>query len=237
MKVSVVIPTYNRFNCLLNAIESVKNQNYPDIEIIVVNDRSTQKEYYEYDFPGVTIVHLDKGAIERHGRPMPGCYPRNVGMKIASGDYVAFLDDDDSWTPYKIRLQIETMKDLGHQMSCSDGYIGSGPYDENKTYQKYNKEYYWGAIVKIFKKKKRIDLIKNGFPQVWNLDFLNVHNCCVTSSVVLAKEIIDKVGEFKIMSFAEDYDYWRRALQYTNCAYVDAPLFYYDGSHGGGRKY
>ena len=41
MKVSVIIPTYNRFKCLLRAIESVKNQNYPDIEIIVVNDRST----------------------------------------------------------------------------------------------------------------------------------------------------------------------------------------------------
>ena len=237
MKVSVVIPTYNRFNCLLNAIESVKNQNYPDIEIIVVNDRSTQKAYYEYDFPGVTIVHLDRGAIEWHGRPMPGCYPSNVGMKIASGDYIAFLDDDDEWMPYKIRLQIETMKDYGCQMCCSDGYIGSGPYDKNKSYQKYNKEYYLATIRKIFKKKKRLDLIKEGFPEIWNLDFLNIHNCCVTSSVVLAKEIANKVGEFKIMSFAEDYDYWKRSLAHTNCAYVDVPLFYYDGSHGGGRNY
>ena len=49
-KVSVIIPTYNRFKYLLNAIESVKNQNYKNIEIIIVNDCSIQKEYYNYDF-------------------------------------------------------------------------------------------------------------------------------------------------------------------------------------------
>ena len=237
MKVSVIIPTYNRFNCLLNAIESVKNQNYPDIEIIVVNDRSTQEEYYKYDFPGVTVVHLDKGAIERHGRPMPGCHPRNVGIKIASGDYIAFLDDDDVWMPYKIRLQIETMKHYGCNMCCSDGYIDNGTYDENKLYKKYNSEYYWATIKKIFKRKKRPELLRSGFPDIWNLDFLNVHNCCVTSSVILATEVVRKVGEFKIMSVAEDYDYWKRALVHTKCAYVPIPLFYYDSSHGGGRKY
>ncbi len=49
-KVSVVIPTFNRFEYLLNAIESVNLQDYENLEIIVVNDASTQKEYYEYDF-------------------------------------------------------------------------------------------------------------------------------------------------------------------------------------------
>ena len=49
-KVSVVIPTFNRFNFLLNTIESVKNQTHKNIEIIVVNDCSTQNEYYEYDW-------------------------------------------------------------------------------------------------------------------------------------------------------------------------------------------
>ena len=117
MKVSVVIPTFNRFKSLLRAIGSVKKQTYDNIEIIVVNDRSTQREYYEYDFPGVTIVHLDKGAIERHGRPMPGCYPRNVGLKIATGKYIAFLDDDDLWLSHKIQFQIAAMKINNCEMS------------------------------------------------------------------------------------------------------------------------
>ena len=47
--VSVIIPTYNRFSYLLNTINSVKNQTYKNIEIIVVNDNSIQKEYYEYE--------------------------------------------------------------------------------------------------------------------------------------------------------------------------------------------
>ena len=49
-KVSVIIPTFDRFDFLLDAIKSVKSQTYSNIEIIVINDGSTQKEYYEYDF-------------------------------------------------------------------------------------------------------------------------------------------------------------------------------------------
>jgi len=56
--VSVIIPTYNRFNYLLNAINSVKDQTYNNIEIIVVNDCSTESEYYKNDFPGCKVIHL-----------------------------------------------------------------------------------------------------------------------------------------------------------------------------------
>ena len=51
-KVSIIIPSYNRFEYLLNAIESVQSQNYENKEIIVVNDNSSQIEYYDYDFKG-----------------------------------------------------------------------------------------------------------------------------------------------------------------------------------------
>ena len=59
-KVSVIIPTFNRFKYLLNTIESVKKQTYNNLEIIVVNDKSTQKEYYNYDWSekNITILHL-----------------------------------------------------------------------------------------------------------------------------------------------------------------------------------
>jgi glycosyltransferase involved in cell wall biosynthesis len=48
-KVSVIVPTYNRFNYLMNTIESIKKQTYKNLEIILVNDKSTQEEYYNYD--------------------------------------------------------------------------------------------------------------------------------------------------------------------------------------------
>ena len=57
--VSVIIPTFNRFKYLLNAIESVKAQSYKNYEIIVVNDESTQSEYYDKKFPeNVNLIHI-----------------------------------------------------------------------------------------------------------------------------------------------------------------------------------
>ena len=63
-KVSVIIPTFNRFNYLLNTIESVKKQTYKNLEIIVINDKSTQKEYYNYDWDAnnISIIHLDQNS-------------------------------------------------------------------------------------------------------------------------------------------------------------------------------
>ena len=108
-KVSVVIPTYNRFDLLMDAIESVKKQTYKNIEVIVINDRSTEEAYYNYDYPDVNILHLSKGSKERHGRVMPGSFPRNMGIIMSQGDYIAFLDDDDLWMPEKIEMQLDAM--------------------------------------------------------------------------------------------------------------------------------
>ena len=65
-KVSVIVPTYNRFKYVLNTIESVKNQTYKNIEIIVVNDCSTVEDYYKYSWDGVKIIHLQENSKKKY---------------------------------------------------------------------------------------------------------------------------------------------------------------------------
>jgi glycosyltransferase involved in cell wall biosynthesis len=100
--VSVVIPTYNRFKYVLRAIESINSQTYikngGSIEIILVNDRSTDQDYYEHSFDSnVSVVHLDKNTRQIFGFACAG-YVRTIGINHSKGKYIAFLDDDDWWT-------------------------------------------------------------------------------------------------------------------------------------------
>ena len=109
---NVIIPTYNRFKYLLNAIDSVVKQSYKNLEIIVINDNSTQKEYYEYDFTKVdsriTIIHLKENSRQKYKIPSPAANARNIGIDNSKGDYIAFLDDDDVWLPNKLEIQIKS---------------------------------------------------------------------------------------------------------------------------------
>ena len=106
-KVSVIIPTYNRFNFVLNTIKSVKEQTYSNIEIIVVNDCSAEKEYYEYDWNenNIIIIHLEQNSKQMFGYVCTN-FVRNKGIERSSGTYIAFCDDDDIWLPNKIEKQI-----------------------------------------------------------------------------------------------------------------------------------
>ena len=85
-KISVIIPTFNRFKYLLNTIHSVKKQTYKNIEIIVVNDNSTQTEYYNYDWVAnnILIVNLDQNSKQKFGYACAG-YVRNHGIKVSTG--------------------------------------------------------------------------------------------------------------------------------------------------------
>ncbi len=236
--VSVIIPSYNRFTHLLKSIESIKSQTLKPIEIIVVNDCSTEKEYYEYDWSGndIIIIHLKKNSKKVFGFSCPGGYQRNFGIDIASGEYIAFCDDDDSWFPKKLELQINAIIKTGCGMSSTDGLIGNGLYDQSKTYKKYNGEEHYQTLQQIYATKGRTDLV-NGFPTIWNLDFLKIHNCIICSSVVIKKEIIEKTGRFVAAKYADDYEYWLRILKHTNSVYVPEICFYYDNGHANGKLY
>ena len=237
-KVSVIIPSYNRFHFLLKTIESIKKQTYQHIEIIVVNDASTQKEYYEYPFEkeDIKIIHLEENSRNKFGFACPGGYQRNFGIEKATGKYIAFCDDDDTWFPQKIELQLEAMRKTGCKMSCTEGLIGKGPYNKNVPYKKYNEEHYFHELRSIYREKGS-DLIENGMPEIYTLEMIQIHNCIVCSSVVIEKEIVDKTGGFIVAKRCDDYEYWLRVLQHTQCVYVNDICFYYDLGHGDGQNY
>jgi glycosyltransferase involved in cell wall biosynthesis len=237
-KVSVIIPTFNRFKYLLNAIKSIKDQTYTNIEIIVVNDCSIEKDYYEYDWKAnnIIIINLEENSKKKFGFACASLI-RNKGIEISSGKYIAFCDDDDIWFSQKIELQIKAMKETGCKMSSTDGLIGNGIYDSTKIYQKYNAEHYYSTLESTYKSRGS-NLLDNGFPEIWNLEFLKIHNCMICSSVIMEKEVLDKINNFKIMPPpGEDYDCWLRGLEHTNSVYVKDICFYYDSLHGYGQQY
>ena len=136
--VSVIIPTFNRFHSLLKAIYSVQQQTYKNIEIIVINDRSTDEKYYNYPFNNCTVVHLSKNSREIFGKPSPGGYQRNIGIKIVNGEWIAFLDDDDYWFPNKLEKQINKLESSDLKMVCSEASSNYGLYDETATKKLFN---------------------------------------------------------------------------------------------------
>jgi len=245
-KVSIVIPTYNRFKYLLNAIESCLNQTYKNIEIIIVNDCSTQKEYYEYDFKKLSdkiiIINLDKNSKEIYGKVAGGGNSRNIGMDKASGKYIAFLDDDDYFLPSKIEKQLIYMKKSNTLISCTEAIGGSGPYIKGKSYYIWHfKGIHWKQLINIFRRVNKLNLLFDMYKNnvnIWGEEAINIHNCtCGGSSVIMEKSLIKKAGYFPIMKHSEDWVYWKKIIKFSKCIFIREPLVYIDMKHGDGQLY
>ena len=121
--VSVIIPTYNRAALLREAVESVLKQTYGAIEVVVVDDGSTDD---------TAAVMQEYGNRVRYSRRPNGGVnaARNIGIKQAKGQYLALLDSDDLWEPYKIEMQVALLKkfsDVGFTFSNFFIFRGSNP--------------------------------------------------------------------------------------------------------------
>ena len=101
--ISVMMPTYNNAKYIKQAIESIYAQNYDNIEIIVVDDGSTDntKEIVQ-QYKGIKYFY-----IEHKGIP----FARNLVLEKSKGEYIAILDSDDYWLPEKLNMQIQYFKD------------------------------------------------------------------------------------------------------------------------------
>lgn len=218
--ISVIIPTYNRYKDLQKAIQSVYDQTYRDIEVIIVDDASTDPRYHQEDaLECNSIIHLEQNSKSVFGFPCAG-RARNEGARVAEGEWLAFLDDDDTWVDHKLQKQITALQGSGCKMSCTEGYIL--PFDK-----RYNQEYYWGYLQQVY---HGTGFIKNGiFPCRWTHSFLQIHNCVITSSVVMEKDLLWQLDGFlHAPNGVEDYDLWKRATKETDCYYIHEPCFYYN---------
>lgn len=113
--VSVIIPTYKRCDTLVRAIESVINQTYKNIEIIVVNDNTPNDEFSLRLYDEIKKITDERLIFVEQEKHINGAAARNCGIKIAKGEYLAFLDDDDYWMPQKIEHHLAAFEKLGDE--------------------------------------------------------------------------------------------------------------------------
>lgn len=113
--VSIIIPTYNRENTILRAVNSVINQTYTNWELIIIDDGSTDntKEI-------IKPCLIDKRIIYYYQKNKGVCAARNYGISKASGEYIALLDSDDEFLERKLELQLKEMLDTNIDFSLSN---------------------------------------------------------------------------------------------------------------------
>src|SRR6185503_10895386 len=119
--VSVIIPVYNGARYLRAALESVFAQTYRPFEVIVVDDGSIDDSgVIAQSFPDVSYMRQENQGVAA---------ARNHGIEAARGDFFAFLDQDDLWTPEKLKLQIEYLlnhQDLGYTLTQQQYFLEPG---------------------------------------------------------------------------------------------------------------
>jgi glycosyltransferase involved in cell wall biosynthesis len=199
-KVSVVIPVYNGGKFITTAITSVLEQKYNPIEVVVVDDCSTDDTLHVLNFfaGNITVLtsNVNRGAS----------HARNKGIKYATGDYIAFLDADDIWFPNKLNRQISA---LAANPGCGFSYGLSKVLSIKENYNELlNSQNENDCCIYI----KTIEDI-----------FLNPYFS--TSTIIINKKLCDNIGFFREdLKTAEDIDFCLKAAVKSNMIEVSAPL-------------
>ena len=137
--VSVIIPTYKRSEKLNRAIDSVLNQTYKNLEVLLVNDNEPNDEYTEEVKRRIQRYQNDnRFHLIIQDKHINGAVARNVGIKQARGEYIAFLDDDDWWELNKLEMQVHELSKLDKEwggVSCRiRRYLGNKLVAEQPKY-------------------------------------------------------------------------------------------------------
>lgn len=198
--VSAIIVTHNRLHLLKRAVESVERQTYDNIELIVVDDASTDgtKAYgEELRMRGYKYIYID---IENS---KGGNHARNVGIENSLGEYIALLDDDDYWKPHKTERQVDYLN--GH-IDCGMVYSGLEFDYHNRL---YNFSVYPNGNCSG-------DLVKNN---------AFVGPFCSTITMMIRRSVFDAVGLFdENLTCWQEYELALRIIQVTKVGIINDTL-------------
>lgn len=201
MNISVVIPTFNRGQLLCRALDSVLAQKTQPAEVIVIDDGST-------DLTAATIKSKYKDVVYYYKSNQGVSSARNSGIRIAAGDWVAFLDSDDEWLPSKLAAQAAALAQEPRMKICHTNEIWVRRHSRVNPKRKHRKFGGW-----IYKKCLPL--------------------CVVSpSSVLIHSSVFENVGDFdEGLPACEDYDLWLRISAFYPVLYLDEPLITKYGGH------
>ncbi len=211
-RVSVVIPCFNAERYLEATIRSVFAQEWSDLEIIVVDDGSSDHsvELVQDCFPTVSLLRQSNSGVAA---------ARNHGIESATGDWVAFLDADDIWLPGKLASQWEQV-------------IANPDVRMN-----YTAWHVWSSLepapsLELIAGLQSADIQVDG-PSGWIYPALLLDCAVWTSTVLMQRSIFDEIGKFDTsLRIGEDYDLWLRASRVTKILRVPRQLALYRAHPG-----
>ncbi len=213
--VSAVIPTYNHAHLLSRAIKSVLSQTLDNLELIVIDDGSTDETVSivrEIQDERVRLIHFEANHGIGRGR--------NAGVEAARGDFIAFIDSDDLWLPGKLEFQHRVMENHPEiellfgdfdNINHIDGCCALG-FDQNRR-----------SLERL--KTRQLDpelyMVDDGMPEA-----LLEGNFIGTSTVIFRKAVVNRVSNFNTnLSGPEDFEFWwRSAVQGVKFAYTTRKL-------------
>ena len=210
-KVSVIIPTYSRPQNLLRAINSVLNQTYQDIEIIVVDDNGKDTPcQVETEKCIKELIDTNKITYIKHDINKNGSAARNTGLKACTGDYYTFLDDDDYLYPQKIGKQVQALE---------------GNKDCNMVYCGYEKKGDNDVILSRCSPREKGNLQLSLLKKSWGFGS--------GSNPLFTKAVYEKIGLFDETYIRhQDLEYMVRAFRYFKiCVVPDILLTKYVNSN------
>lgn len=202
--ISVIVPAYNAEQTILETIESIQKQSFSELEIIVINDGSTDRT-----LEILNTIKDDRLKIfnyENGGLPVA----RNRGISHAIGDYMAFIDADDIWTPDKLSAQLTALQT---HPEAGFAYSWTSFMDEKgETFHLGNPIYFEGDVY--------AHLLVSNF-------------IASGSNPLIRREVIEHVGKFDTtLRSAEDWDYWLRIARLWHFALVPKAQVFYRKSSG-----